>query len=281
MESHVYITAELVCTMLPKLGMKDHKGTRGHAVLIGGTKGKIGSICLAVAGAQKSGCGLATVFLPACGYTVVQTAFPEVMVLTDAHEDRITEIDIPFKSDAVGVGPGLGLHAQTVVALEVFLKNVKVPLVLDADALNCLAVKPDLWSFIMANTIITPHVREFQRLIASNENSNLWQEAKKMAQQKNIIIVLKGAPTIVTDGINFYENTTGNPALATGGSGDVLTGIITGFLAQGLSPLHAAVVGVYLHGLCADLAVKEMSMRSFVASDILRFLGKALLKIDR
>lgn len=281
MESQLYIDADLVCSMIPKLGVADHKGTRGHALLIGGTKGKIGAICLAVAAAQRSGCGLATVFLPSCGYTVVQTAFPEVMVITDPHEDRITKIDIPFKIDAVGVGPGLGVNLMTYQALETFLQQITSPLVLDADALNCLSIYAQLWNFIRPNTILTPHIKEFERLNMGNDQQDLWQQAKYLALHRKVIVVLKGAPTIITDGIYLFINTTGNPALATGGSGDVLTGIITGLLAQGIPPLDAAVAGVYLHGLCADLAIEEMSMRSFVASDIIKFLGKALLKINR
>ncbi len=259
---------------------KTHKGMQGQALLIGGSYGKMGSILLASKAAIKSGCGLVTAFIPRCGYEILQTANPEVMVVTDIHKKHLSQIDYEIHPQAIGIGPGLGLEKKTQEALYAFLKTNQTPLVVDADALNMLAQNPSWLSMLPKTTIITPHLKELERLMGTwkSEEEHL-KMAIEFSLKYNLIIVMKGAPTLVVNGDKIYENTTGNAALATAGSGDVLTGIITSLLAQSYSPLDAALLGVYLHGLAADIALPETGHESFIASDIIAWLGKAFLTL--
>jgi hydroxyethylthiazole kinase-like uncharacterized protein yjeF len=259
---------------------KTHKGSQGHALLIGGSYGKMGSITLSSKAALKSGCGLVTAFIPECGYEILQAAIPEVMVLTDTENRHLTKIIFDINPQAIGIGPGIGQEQQVQQAFHEFLQTVKTPLVIDADGLNILSQHKDWLSLLPANTILTPHPKELERLIGHFETEKEILDAAIAFSAKNkCVLVLKGAPTKVTDGSSLFQNTTGNAALATAGSGDVLTGIITGLLAQGYEPLQAAVLGVYLHGKTADLAVPETGTESFIASDIINWLGKAFLSL--
>lgn len=259
-----------------------HKGIQGHALIIGGSYGKIGAVCLSSKAALKSGCGLVTAYVPKCGYNILQTAIPEVMVLTDNHEIYISEISFDIIPQAIGIGPGLGQEVVTQKAFFKFLEQNSFPLVVDADALNILSKNKE-WIFLLpAKTIITPHPKELERLIgewtSEEKKINL---AKSFSIKYNLIIVMKGAPTIIIDNDKIYENTTGNAALATAGSGDVLTGIITSLLAQSYEPIDAAIIGVYLHGLTADIALPETGYQSFIASDIILNIGKAFLSLEK
>lgn len=259
-----------------------HKGIQGHALIIGGSYGKIGAVCLSSKAALKSGCGLVTAYVPKCGYNILQTAIPEVMVLTDNHERYISEISFDIIPQAIGIGPGLGQEVVTQKAFFKFLEQNSFPLVVDADALNILSKNKE-WIFLLpAKTIITPHPKELERLIgewtSEEKKINL---AKSFSIKYNLIIVMKGAPTIIIDNDKIYENTTGNAALATAGSGDVLTGIITSLLAQSYEPIDAAIIGVYLHGLTADVALPETGYQSFIASDIILNIGKAFLSLEK
>ncbi len=258
-----------------------YKGTQGHALLIGGSYGKIGSVVLATKAAIKSGCGLATAFIPKCGYEIIQIAVPEAMVLVDKHEKCITQIEMELEPDAIGIGFGIGKSPQTAKAFGKYISK-KPALVIDADGLNILAENPDFIKRLLPRTILTPHKGELERLIGK------WQTVEEehkftsaFSKKHKLIIVNKGAPTVIIDGENIYKNTTGNTALATGGSGDSLTGVITSFLAQGYKPLDAAKLGVYLHGLTADIAVPETGTQSFTASDIPEYLGKAFLELEK
>ncbi|RZJ72834.1 NAD(P)H-hydrate dehydratase [Flavobacterium sp.] len=276
------ITKSAIKKSYKPLDPKTHKGTQGHALLIGGSYGKIGSITLSSKAALHSGAGLVTAFVPECGYEIVQTAIPEVMVLTDVETKHLSKIEYEFSPNAIGIGPGIGQEQAVQNALHDFLQHVKSPLVIDADALNILSQHQEWLSLLPENTILTPHPKELSRLIGSHESQEESEKAAlKFAAEHKIILVCKGAPTKITNGENWFENTTGNAALATAGSGDVLTGIITGLLAQGYAPLEAAKFGVYLHGLTADLAIKTTAPESFVASDIIEYLGKAFLQISR
>lgn len=259
-----------------------HKGIQGHVLIIGGSYGKIGAVCLSSKAALKSGCGLVTVYVPKCGYDILQTAIPEVMVLTDDQEKYISEITFDIMPQAIGIGPGLGQEVVTQKAFYNFLEQNSFPLVVDADALNILSRNKE-WIFLLpAKTIITPHPKEFERLIGKwtsvEEKINL---AKLFSIKYNLIIVMKDAPTRIIDNDKIYENTTGNAALATAGSGDVLTGIITSLLAQSYEPIDAAIIGVYLHGLTADIALPETGYQSFIASDIILNIGKAFLSLEK
>ena len=257
-----------------------HKGTQGHALIIGGSYGKIGAVCLSAKAALKSGCGLVTAYIPKCGYNVLQTAFPEAMVLTDGNE-HITKIGYELQPKAVGLGPGIGQHPETQNAIKEFLSRQNVPLVIDADALNILAANKEWLAQLPENTILTPHPKELERLMGGWETDfDKIEKMKAFSKQHNIILVAKDAHTMVVYKGSIYINSTGNAALATGGTGDTLTGIITGLLAQGYEAANAAIFGVYLHGLTADVAVEETSMQAFTAMDVVNYLGKAYLKIE-
>lgn len=258
-----------------------HKGIQGHALLIAGSYGKMGAAVLATKSCIKSGCGLVTAFVPKCGYQIMQLANPEVMVYTDDVERRISNINFGIHPNAVGLGPGLGMSLQTQKAVLKYLKRNYYPLVVDADGLNILSKNKESLAILPPKTILTPHPKELERLIGKWKTEDEKIELTiALSKKHNVIIVMKGAPTHIIDGSDIYKNTTGNAALATAGSGDVLTGIITSFLAQGYASIDAAILGVYLHGLTADIALPEMGTQSFIASDIIRYLGKAFLTLE-
>ena len=259
-----------------------HKGSQGHALIIGGSYGKIGSIVLSSRACLKSGCGLVTALVPKCGYDVLQTSLPEAMVLTDDNEKYISKIEFEMKPKAIAIGMGMGQEMLTQKAFHQFLKNNSKPLLIDADGINCISKNKDWLEFLPENTILTPHEKELERLIGSwkNEEEKLKLIAE-IANKFSLLFVIKGAPTQILDGKNLYENTTGNPALATAGSGDSLSGIITSLLAQGYTPLDSSLLGVYIHGLTADIAISSTGYESFIASDISENLGKAFLSLKK
>jgi hydroxyethylthiazole kinase-like uncharacterized protein yjeF len=259
-----------------------HKGIQGHALLIGGSYGKIGAMTLSSKACLKTGCGLVTVFIPRCGNGILQTANPEVMVLTDVQEKYISKIEFNFMPNTIGIGPSLGQELETQNALHEFLTNHKTPLVIDADALNILSQNTAWISLLATKTILTPHPKELERLIGKwNSNAEKFEKTVAFSKLHHLIIVMKGAPTYIIDGETIYENTTGNAALATAGTGDVLTGMITSLLAQSYEPIDAAILGVYLHGLTADIALPETGYQSFIASDVIANIGKAFLSLER
>jgi hydroxyethylthiazole kinase-like uncharacterized protein yjeF len=240
----------------------------------------MGSVCLSAKAAMKSGCGLVTAFIPQCGYEILQIAVPEVMVLTDIQANCISAIHFDIVPDAIGIGPGLGQDPSTQQGLYDFLKLNRIPLVVDADALNILSSHPDWLPLLPPKTIVTPHLKELERLIGKwNSEAELFVKTIAFSKKYQLIVVMKGAPTRIIDGDLVYQNTTGNAALATAGSGDVLTGMITSLLAQSYEPIDAALLGVYLHGLTADIALPETGYQSFIASDIISYLGKAYLSL--
>lgn len=257
-----------------------HKGTYGKAMLIGGSYGKIGAIALSTRAALRSGAGLVYTQAPSCGYEILQATQPEAMFLP-AGEKHIDRIETDIEATALGIGPGLGQDPQTAKALMAFLEQYDKPLVLDADALNILSAKETNLSLLTAGSILTPHPKEFTRLFGPSPGSMLQVElGRAKAMKYNVCIVLKGHHTAVLlpNGECWY-NTTGNPGMATGGSGDVLTGILTGLLAQGYSSRDAALLGVYLHGLAGDIAAASLSEEALIAGDIPEYLGKAFLTL--
>lgn len=257
-----------------------HKGSQGHVLLIGGSYGKIGAMCLSSKAALKTGCGLVTSFIPECGYQILQSAIPEVMVITDEEQKYISNIDFDFKPNVIGIGPGIGQQKITEKAIYAFFKNSKTPLVVDADALNILS-KNKAWLTILPHkTILTPHPKELERLIGKwSTEEEKFEKTISLSVQFDFIIVMKGAPTYIIYGETIFKNTTGNPALATAGSGDVLTGMISSLLGQDYSPLHAALLAVYLHGLTADIGTTKTAPQSFIASDIIDNLGEAFMRL--
>ncbi len=259
----------------------DDKRSRGHAFIVAGSFGKMGAATLMARAAISSGCGVVTAFVPRCGYEIMQVSAPEVMVQCDAQQDYISDIDFDVRFDCAGIGPGIGQHNQTIDAIGRFLDRIEKPALLDADVLNILGRHPELIAKVPADSILTPHFRELQRLLQTQETQliPLRQMAVDYARKHRLIIVIKGAPTFVTNGTQRFENTTGNPALATAGSGDVLSGIITGLLAQSYEPMQAALLGVYLHGKSADLAIQTRATEPFLASDIISGLSDAFLHL--
>lgn len=262
-----------------------HKGTYGHSLLLGGSYGKIGSMVLALKAANKIGSGLVTGLIPECGYNIIQTSIPEAMCVTSGKKN-LSNFENYINANAIGIGMGMGLESETQEGFLAFLAKNKIHLVLDADALNCLALHHDALKLVPKNSILTPHPKELERLIGTWENDfDKLEKLKTFSKINEVIIVLKGAYTVVVNKEHLYFNTTGNQALATGGSGDVLSGILTGLLAQHYQPLQAAILGVYLHGLAADIAIADdLTYETFVASDIINYLPKAfkkLLTIDK
>jgi len=258
-----------------------HKGLQGHALIIGGSYGKIGAVCLAGKAALKTGCGLVTAFVPECGYQIVQISNPELMVITDEHEKHLSDIHFDLKPNAIGIGPGMGQEIATQKAFHDFLSNTSIPMVIDADGLNVLAYNPSWLALVSPKTIFTPHPKELERLIGKwHSEAEMFQKTIAFSLTNQVIIVMKGAPSYIIDGETIYLNTTGNAALATAGSGDVLTGMISSLLAQSYKPCDAAILGVYLHGLTADIALPEAGYQSFIASSIIEYIGKAYLSLE-
>jgi NAD(P)H-hydrate epimerase len=253
-----------------------HKGTYGTAMLIGGSHGMMGAILLATAAAGRAGAGKVRALIPECGHGILQTAIPEAMCRTSGTR-FLEEPDEWESADGIGIGPGLGTEPDTATAFESFLYDVEKPVVLDADALNLLEGRPELLGMIPRNSILTPHPKEFGRVFGATDDSYALAElARQKAMEHQIIIVSKNRYTLIAlpDGRCYY-NIAGNAGLATGGSGDVLCGIITGLLAQSYEPENAALLGVYLHATAGDAAAQQMGMEALVAGDILDYIGTA------
>jgi NAD(P)H-hydrate epimerase len=255
-----------------------HKGNFGHALLMAGSYGKMGAAVLAARAALRAGSGLLTCHIPVAGYSIFQTALPEAMLVMDPDEKVHTTLPGELKKYSVaGIGPGLGQDERTVRFFYALLQQYKRPIVIDADALNILAANPHWLSLLPPYSILTPHPKEFERLFgpAADDYARL-EKAREQAKRLGVIIVLKGHYTFIAmPGGKSYFNSTGNPGMAKGGSGDVLTGILTALLGQSYSPGEAALLGVYLHGLAGDLAAETHSQESMLPSDLTDHLGKA------
>ncbi|MDX9929101.1 MAG: NAD(P)H-hydrate dehydratase [Bacteroidales bacterium] len=270
-----------VSGLLRRRSKFEHKGDYGHALLVAGSYGRMGAAILAARAALRSGAGLLTCHVPAIGYGIIQTAVPEAMAEVDKSDNFISDIINPAGFDAVGAGPGTGTETAVQKSLHALLTGYKGPMVLDADALNIIAMNPGWEKLLTGNTILTPHPKEFSRL--AGETSGGYERLMRQVSfsgEQGCIVVLKGAHTSVStpDGRVFFNNT-GNPGMATAGSGDVLTGIILGLLAQGYSPEDAAVTGVFLHGLAGDEAAATGCMESVIASDIVANIHAAYSKV--
>ena len=259
-----------------------HKGTFGHALIVAGSKGMAGSSVLAANAAMRSGAGLVTVHGPEANRTIVQSAFPEAIFESDVDTDYISEIINASNFDAIAIGPGIGTQAITVELLEKLLPTLNNPCVLDADALNIISNNMEMLELIPKNSIITPHPKEFERLFGESKTSfDRMIKAQEAALRYGFYIILKGANTmIVTPEGKIYFNSNGNPGMSTAGTGDVLTGILVGLLAQGYSSEDVCKLGVYIHGKAGDLALENESTESLIASDIIMNLGKAFKTLN-
>ncbi|MDR1371127.1 MAG: NAD(P)H-hydrate dehydratase [Dysgonamonadaceae bacterium] len=259
-----------------------HKGNFGHSLLIAGSKGKMGAAILSAKACLKSGSGLLTCHIPGCGYAIMQTAFPEAMVSTDTMNDCIERIpDNPGQFDAIGVGPGIGRSQETLSMLTTLFSCYRKPVVVDADALNLIAGNESLKKTIPPKSILTPHPKEFDRIAGTSGSSyERLQKARELARESDCYIILKGAySAVITPETGCWLNPTGNPGMATAGSGDVLTGILTGLLAQGYTPFESCRLGVYLHGLAGDLCLESESYESLIAGDLIDHIGAAFKNI--
>ncbi len=279
---YYFVRKEDLKVLIKKRNKFSHKGNFGHALLLAGSSGKMGAAVIAAEACLRSGAGLLTVHVPKCGVQILQAAIPEAMVSADENENLITTFPKAGKHNAIGFGPGIGTEKDTAQVLKQIF-NYSIPaMVLDADALNILSENKTWLSFMPEATILTPHVKEFDRLTEKHENDfDRLKTAIQFSLKHNCIVVLKGAftQTIMPDG-NVFFNSTGNAGLAKGGSGDTLTGIILGLLARGYNAPQAALIGVYVHGLAADYAIKKASVESILASDVIRKLPKAFLKLS-
>ncbi len=277
-----FLDQESVSPILKRRKIFSHKGSYGHGLLLSGSKGKFGAAQLAARGALRAGLGLLTTHLPEKGSNILQMALPENMTSVDPGKDFISELPDLSKYSAVAAGPGIGTNLVTKEVVRQLILQAKVPLVMDADALNILAENPAWLKKLPPNTILTPHPIEFDRLsgIVMKTEEERFSMAGEFACSYGVVLVLKGAYTRIffPDGTVCF-NSTGNPGMATGGSGDVLTGILLGLLCQGYSTREAALLGVFLHGRSADLRAESSSEESLIASEIADYLGDAFASL--
>jgi NAD(P)H-hydrate epimerase len=276
-----FLEKNMVKPLLKIRGKFDHKGSFGHGLLTGGSYGRMGAVVLGARAALRTGIGLITCHIPSRGNLIIQCAVPEAMAIHDKSEEFISGIGDTVSFSAIAIGPGMGTEKETQATLHEFLEKCRKPLVIDADALNILSENKACLKDIPAMAILTPHPKEFERLAGKSENS--FERLKKQIRfsaDHNCIVVLKGAHTSVTEpGGMVWFNSTGNPGMATAGSGDTLTGIILSLLAQGYKPADAAITGVFLHGLAGDMAEERSSGESLIASDIIDCIGAAFNRI--
>ncbi len=276
-----FITTETIKPFIIPRSHFSHKGDFGHGLLISGSYGKMGACVLASKAALRSGIGLLTTHIPTKGYEILQTAVPEAMVSLDKNAKQFTSLPRLNPYNAIGIGPGIGVHKSSYESFLMLLKT-GIPLVIDADGINIIGKNKSWIKNIPSDSILTPHPKEFDRLVGDCSNSyERFQKQIAFSKKTKTVVVLKGHYTSVSfpDG-SVYFNTTGNSGMATGGSGDVLTGIILGLSAQGFLPDEAALTGVFVHGLAGDLAANNLTQTSLIASDIIDFLPDAFQLLE-
>ena len=251
-----------------------HKGTYGHAVLVGGSHLMLGSIILAAKSCMRSGVGKTSVMMPNKAHLTMIQHQPEVMLVENPLSNFISYQSLEFEPNSVGIGVGIGTSTEAFEALKSWLVNSKSPLVIDADALNLIANHKSLLDFIPKKSILTPHPGELKRLIGDwKDDFDKLEKIKFFSKKLNVIVLAKEAYSLCVYKDQIHVNSTGNSGMATAGSGDVLTGLITGLLAQNYSSMDAAILGMFLHGLAGDLALKLTSEESLIASDLIDQLG--------
>lgn len=273
---HYLVNQEMIRGLLKTRDRFMHKGQAGRAVITAGAFGKMGAAVLATKSCLRAGAGLVSAIVPECGYEIMQISVPEAMVRVSTRENG-NELFEDIQYDAFGVGPGIGIDEDGQQLFRTILDHVTTPLVVDADAINILSKNKDWIKDLSANTILTPHPKEFKDLVGSwlNDFEKLELQ-REFCKKHKVIVLLKGAYTSICNSEgDIYFNPTGNPGMATGGSGDVLTGIITGLLAQGYNSIESCLLGGYLHGLSGDLYVNENSEEGLIAGDLIDFLPKA------
>lgn len=285
------VEARDVRMMLPRRAPTAHKGDAGRAFVLAGSPGMTGAATLCSQAALRIGAGLVILGIPSSLNPILEVKLTEVMTRLLPENDRgalhpkalpVIE-DLVSWADVVGIGPGLSQDSDTEETVRRLLGTIKKPLVIDADGLNALGRESEFAGMLPAGSILTPHPGEFSRLCGKSISEILAHRVDLAAEKAaawGAVLVLKGSPTIIADpGGEVYCNSTGGPALATGGSGDVLTGMILGLLAQGCPPVHAACAGVYLHGLAGDLSARDVGVAATIAGDLDRFIPKAMREV--
>ena len=276
----ITVTSHTVRPMLKSRLPEAYKGYFGHALLYAGSLGMAGAAVLSARACLRSGVGLLTVCTPSCNNDILQISVPEAMTIPS--DDLYANTDLS-RYNAVGAGPGLGKGESQTAILEKLLKNASYPMVLDADALNIISLSRYLMEYVPAGSVFTPHPGELKRLTGEFTSwSEMIANATKLAKENNITVVVKGAPTVtISPAGKMYVNTTGNPGMATGGSGDVLTGMVLALLAQGYTPDDAAIIAVYIHGMAGDIAAHNFSMTAMTSADIANCLTQAWLQTEK
>ena len=278
---YAIIEESLVRSLLKKRNPFAHKGQMGNALIVAGSYCMAGAAVLATKACLRAGVGKVTIDTPHCNISILQSSVPEAIVRTGTEETIFADPLDTDEYDALGIGPGLGQSEQTAIALISQLRAAQCPTVVDADAINILAKHRAWMQQLPKGIILTPHPKEFDRLEGHSADSfERLSKARNLAARIKGYVILKGHYTAVCmpDGRTLF-NATGNAGMATAGSGDVLTGIITGLLAQGYKPQEACFLGVYLHGMAGDLAASELGEESLIASDIIAFLPKVLKRL--
>ncbi|HEV2946729.1 MAG TPA: NAD(P)H-hydrate dehydratase [Gemmataceae bacterium] len=282
-------TVEIITQLpvLPPRELDSNKGDFGRVLVVAGSRGMSGAAVLCGSAALRGGAGLVTVAVPEDTLPIVAAGNPCYLTapLSNDREGKLANVtakvlELAQANDVAAVGPGLGRSVQISKSISDLVSNIRIPLVLDADGINALVNQTDSLKNHSAPIILTPHPGEFARLLGCDVptvQARRQELAVEFAAKFQVILVLKGHRTIVTDGRQVYQNQTGNPGMATGGTGDVLTGLIAALLGQKLAPFAAAQLGVYLHGLAGDLAQEELGQISLIASDLLAFLPKAFI----
>lgn len=279
---YTYQVEAQIKKLVKKRSKFSHKGNFGHTLLIGGSYGKIGAVTLASKACIRSGVGLVTSLIPSCGYEIIQSSVPEIMCITSgAKYLKKINIEQLASFSSIGIGPGMGVSQGALALLSEIIASYKKPIVLDADALNLLAKNIELLEMLPEGSILTPHIGEFNSLAGVSDNSlDRLKKQRELSIKYKVIVVLKGANTSITnvDGMVWF-NSTGNSGMATAGSGDVLTGMISSLLAQGYSSEQAAQIGAFLHGRSGDIAKYHVGEYSLIASNIVERISDAFISI--
>ena len=276
--SYKYLSINDVKSLVEKRKKFSNKGDNGRALIMAGSYGKMGAAVLSASAAVRSGLGLLTMYIPSCGYEIMQMSVPEAMAQVDEGDHFLTSYADESRYNAIGIGPGIGKEQETMFSIMQAIQSFDKPMVIDADGLNIISEHREILELIPQDSIFTPHPKEFQRLAGDWKNDfERLEIQKEFSKTYGIIVVLKGAHTSITtpEGEVFF-NSTGNQGMATGGAGDVLTGVVTSLLAQGYSPKNAACMGVFVHGLAGDLAAGEKGFTGMIASDLVKNLPSAL-----
>jgi NAD(P)H-hydrate epimerase len=272
---------------LPQRSADSHKGDYGRVLIVAGSRGMSGAACLAGVAALRGGAGLVRVATPQGVCLAVAAYEPSYLTypLPEDHDGRLAAaalpelLDLAKANDVIAIGPGIGQSPMISQAITSLLATLQKPTILDADGINALRGRSEPIDALGPRAILTPHPGEFARLLGTDietVQAHRTEVAVEFSHRHHCVTVLKGHGTVVTDGESVYINHTGNPGMATGGTGDVLTGLIAALAAQGLHPFDAAVLGVHLHGLAGDLAARELGQCALIASDLLRFLPPAI-----